>query len=208
MALCFFLFLFLFPELFLCLWVEAFIFCVWNIYFWDIFRFLLPLLDFTVFPCGFNCTNQRVLHDCVLNVFFCFVFNLWINIFHLMVWLHASSLHTFLFFPVNLSSLAHCDDVVFVIITIDLSKLFHCRKSLFFLQLFLFLCYCLQRQVLFCWFQININVIQVIWGVCVTILQPATRVQCGLFWACLQETPSFQLGQVLSIGRIYFTLVF
>lgn len=135
----FFYLFFLFPELFLCLWVEAFIFCVWNIYFWDIFRFLLPLLDFTVFPCGFNCTNQRVLHDCVLNVFlFCFVFNLWINIFHLMVWLHASSLHTFLFFPVNLSSLAHCDDVVFVIITIDLSKLFHCRNVFFFFTTFYF----------------------------------------------------------------------
>lgn len=46
----------------------------------------------------------------------------------------------FLFSPVNLSSLAHCDDVVFVIITIDLSKLFHCRKFLFF-YMFFFLCY-------------------------------------------------------------------
>lgn len=55
-----------------------------------------------------------------------------------MVWLHASSLHTFLFSPVNLSSLAHCDDVVFVIITIDLSKLFHCRKFFFFYNFFSF----------------------------------------------------------------------
>lgn len=31
-------------------------------------------------------------------MFFCFVFNLWINIFHLMVWSHASSLHTHCFF--------------------------------------------------------------------------------------------------------------
>lgn len=139
MALCFFFFYFHFysRNSFSAFELKL-LFCVWNIYFWDIFRFLLQLLDFTVFPCGFNCTNQRVLHDCVLNVFL--FFNLWINIFHLMVWSHASSLHTHCFFsfPLWISPLAHCDDVVFVIITIDLSKLFHCRKFLFFFTSFSF----------------------------------------------------------------------
>lgn len=203
MALCFFYFYFYSRNSFSAFELKL-LFFVFGIFISEIyFGFYFRFWTLRFSPVDLTAQTSVFCMTVSWMFFFCFVFNLWINIFHLMVWLHASSLHTFLFFPVNLSSLAHCDDVVFVIITIDLSKLLHCRKFLF-----LFSCYCLQRQVLFCWFQININVIQVIWGVCFTILQPATRVQCGLFWACLQETPSFQLGQILSIGRIYFTLVF
>lgn len=73
---------------------------------------------------------------------FGFFFNLWINIFHRNVWLHASSVHPlslsfffffFFFTPVHLFSLALCDDVMMMSSSSQLIwpfsvKLFHCRN--------------------------------------------------------------------------------
>lgn len=145
MAFCFFFFLF--TELVRCL---NYSFILPLDYLFVKHWFSLQLLDFTVHLCGFRHTKTSVfcMAVSVWNVFFFwFVFNLWINIFHLMVWLHASSVHTlwfFSFFSQWISS-AHCDDVVLAIITIDLSKFCHCSPVLHISLSFLSSCLAAQN---------------------------------------------------------------